>query len=239
MTGRYLIADKCIEIRSLYRDVHRYCERYRTEREPDFTVVIGESDLAFERGRGAETPDEPRENRDPYLERLAVYRKIAEKMPAYGTFLFHGSCVAVDGEGYLFTAKSGTGKSTHAGFWRKLLGERAVMVNDDKPLLHVDESGVTVYGTPWNGKHRLGENLAVPLRALCLLERAQENRIRPIPAAEAWPMLLQQSYRPLDGAAMKKTMELLGLMAAQVPIYRLGCNLDPDAARVAYEAMKG
>jgi serine kinase of HPr protein (carbohydrate metabolism regulator) len=60
-------------------------------------------------------------------------------MPYYDTFLFHGSAIAVDGVGYLFTAKSGTGKSTHARLWRELLGARAVMVNDDKPLLRVTE----------------------------------------------------------------------------------------------------
>ena len=84
---------------------------------------------------------------DDYLETLAVCRKIAERMPEYDTFLFHGSCIAVDGVGYLFTAKSGTGKSTHTRLWRELLDNRATMVNDDKPLIRIADDGLVIYGT--------------------------------------------------------------------------------------------
>ena len=108
---------------------------------------------------------------DEYLETLAVYRKIAEKMIDYDTILFHGSVIAVDGIGYLFTAKSGTGKSTHTRLWRELFGERAVMVNDDKPLIKVSENGIIVYGTPWDGKHRLSTNTFVPLKGICFMSK--------------------------------------------------------------------
>ena len=117
MTGTYKMAGKVIEVTSLYEDVHRYCADYRCEGEPDITVKITQEDIDYERERSART-DEVRERKplhapDHLLERLAVYRRIAETAPQYGIFLFHGSCVAVDGQGYLFTAASGTGKSTH------------------------------------------------------------------------------------------------------------------------------
>ena len=176
---------------------------------------------------------------DGYLEMLAVYRKIAEKMPEYDTILFHGSCVAVGGIGYLFTAKSGTGKSTHTRLWRELLGERAVMVNDDKPLIRISDSGAVIYGTPWDGKHRLSTNIAASLKALCVLERAEQNTIRQIRAGEAYPILLQQVFRPIDSTAMSKTLTLIDRLAASVSLWRLGCNIEIEAARVAYDAMKG
>ena len=160
-------------------------------------------------------------------------------MPDYGTFLFHGSCVAVDGQGYLFTAKSGTGKSTHTRLWREYLGDKAVMVNDDKPLLSVLESGVIVHGTPYNGKHKLGSNISVPLKAICILERAEENHIERITKAQAYAMLLQQVYRPQDSAQMAKTLQLIDKAAERTELYRLGCNMDISAAETAYNAMKG
>ena len=52
-------------------------------------------------------------------------------------------------------------------------------------------------------------------------------------------MLLQQVYRPADAEAMKKTLVLIDRLAAVTPLYRLGCNMDPEAAQVAYRAMKG
>ena len=173
------------------------------------------------------------------LEITAVYRKIAEQMVQYGSMVFHGSVVAVDGQGYLFTAKSGTGKSTHTRLWRELFGERAVMVNDDKPILHVADDRVTVYGTPYNGKHRLGSDISVQLKAICILQRAEENHIEPISKAEAYAMLLQQVYRPQDSKAMRDTLFYIDKMAELVSLYRLGCNMDISAAETAYNGMKG
>lgn len=243
MTGVYELGGKKIEISSLFRAVHSYCQAYRTEGEPDFSLEICPEDIAYERAKtlreaAAEGRSCP-EYRDSYLETLAVYRKIAERMPAYDTVLFHGSCVAVDGRGYLFTAPSGTGKSTHTRLWCELLGERAVMVNDDKPLLRIGNDEVSVCGTPWNGKHRLGCRMEAPLQGLCILTRADVNHMERITAQEARILLLQQIYRPADSDAMKQTMLLLERLLTSVPLYRLGCRPDLDAAKLAYETMGG
>ena len=231
ITDRYEFAGKTVEVNSLHEAVHRYCAAYRTDAPADFSVTISQEDIEYERAR-EETPG----HADAYLEELAVYRKVSEKMPYYDTILFHGSVIAVDGAAYVFTAKSGTGKSTHTALWRRLFGDRAVMVNDDKPLLHVGNV-VTAYGTPYDGKHKLSNKIAVPIKAVCILERAEENSIVKITRSEAYPMLVQQAYRPVDVVAMQKTLSLIDKMADTVGLFRLGCNMDPDAARVAYEGM--
>ena len=126
MTDTYLIAEKTIRIRSLHEAVHTYCKDYRCSvvGEADIDIIITNEDIEFERERSDRTAAaEGRVNKnwsDGYLEELAVYRKIAERMPYFDTFLFHGSAISVDGVGYLFTAGSGTGKSTHASPWREL-----------------------------------------------------------------------------------------------------------------------
>ena len=242
-TNKYLIAGKVIEITSLYERVQDYCKDYLSDGEPDFRVEITQADIETEKEKsdseyayeGKAAPNFPKE----VLEETAVYRKIAEIMPRYDSFVFHGSVVAVDGAAYLFTAKSGTGKSTHTRLWREMLGEKAVMVNDDKPLISVTESGIMVHGTPYNGKHRLGNNISVPLKAICIIERAEENTIRRISRSEAYAMLLQQVYRPADRAAFTKTLMLIDRMCGQIALYKLGANMDISAAETAYEAMKG
>ena len=247
MTGTYRIADRVVEITSVYPGVHRFCADYRDQSAGksaiDLAVETTAADVEHERicsDRSAISEGrEPGKTPDAYLESLAVYRKIAEGMVDFDTFLFHGSVVAVDGEAYLFTAKSGTGKSTHTALWRDLFGERAVMINDDKPLLRVCEDRVIVYGTPYNGKHKLGTNTSAPLRAICILERAAENTIRPVTANEAYRTLVQQTYRPRESGALAKTLSLLDRAIGLVGLYRLGCNMDIEAARVAYEGMKG
>ena len=243
MTRTYKIAGKKIRVTSIYPKVHDYCKDYLTDGEADFSVEISESDIDAEKEKadssnayeGKKPQDHPRDN----LELTAVYRKIAEIMPSYDTFVFHGSVVAVDGVSYLFTARSGTGKSTHTRLWRELLGEKAVMVNDDKPLISVTSCGIIVHGTPYNGKHRLGNNISVPLRAVCIIGRAEENTICRISKSEAYPMLLQQVYRPSDREAFAKTLTLIDRMCEMTAFYRLGANMDISAAETAYNAMKG
>lgn len=231
MTGLYRIAEKNVEIVSRFEDVHALCRDYKAEGDADLNVTIREEDVERER-LFADAPYP-----DGYLETLAVYRKIAETMPQWNVFLIHGSAVAADGIGYLFTAPSGTGKSTHARLWRELLGARAAMINDDKPLARVGAETIDVFGTPWNGKHRLGENAHVPLKAVCFLEQAPENSIVRLSAAEGFSLLLGQVYRPRDVSAMKKTLTLLDETCRRVRIYRLRCNMELDAARLSFKKM--
>lgn len=232
-----------VAVRAIFPSTRDYCRDYLCDGAPDFAIQISMADIAFEREKSAgedRMEGKPIRNfSDEYLETIAVQRKIADHLFAYDTLLFHGSVVAVDGQAYLFTAQSGTGKSTHTRLWREVLGDRAVMVNDDKPFLRMTEQGVLACGSPWNGKHGLGSNLCVPLKAVCILERGEENRIQPIHAKQALSMLLQQSNRPMDRKWLAKYLELLDRLACGVAFYRLACNMDHRAALVSYQAMSG
>jgi len=235
------IANKVFTILNIYTSTFDYCVQYITDESSDFTVPITQEDIELERVKSIR--DEQMEGvlHHEYsvecLETTAVQRKITDFLFDCDVLLFHGSAVAVDGLGYLFTAKSGTGKSTHTKFWREMFGKRAVMVNDDKPFLQMSDKGVVVYGSPWNGKHRLGSNISVPLKAMCILERSTENWIKPISSSEALQILFQQSQRPRNSVNMIKYMELIDKLACRVEFYRMGCNMNPEAALMAYEVM--
>lgn len=231
------LAGQKIGIAAESRYIRKMCADYaiRTD-QPDFIVEISPEDLENElRINKARNTTVVHKN-EGVLESLAVYRKIAEKMIDCNTLLFHGSAIAVDGQGYLFCADSGTGKSTHARLWREYLKERAVMINDDKPLVRVDDS-VRVYGTPWSGKHYLDTNTDVPLKAVCFLERGEENIIHPVSKEEALPKLLRYSYRSADPQKLIHSMDILKAMLDNVKMYSLSCNMDPQAAVIAYEYM--
>lgn len=237
------LADKVIAVSALHGYIADYCRGYISDDTPDFAVQITQSDIDYEREKSRREDIKEgipiRNFSDEYLETLAVYRKIADKMLESDTILFHGSVIAIDGIGYLFTAKSGTGKSTHTRLWRELFGERAVMVNDDKPLIKVSENGIMEYGTPWNGKHRLSTNISVPLKAVCVLERSEENHIEKVTADSVYHMLVQQVYRPQNPQKLLKTLQLIDILSENAGLYRLGCNMDISAAELAYNAMKG
>lgn len=237
------LAEIPVEVSAIYPETEAFFKDYLTAGSvPSFRVRASAEDLRFEQEQsdllcGLENRRSVRHS-GRYLETLAVCRAVSEKMIDYGILLIHGSAVAVGGEVYLFTAPSGTGKSTHAGLWRKLFGERAVMINDDKPFLKCTEEGVTVYGNPWNGKHRLGTNTSAPLKAVCVLTRDTRNHIEPVTAREALPALFAQCYRPRDPERAEKALTLIGRICDHAGLYRLGCNTEPEAARIAYEGMQ-
>lgn len=247
MINTYQIAERTVRIQSLYPEVHDLCREYRCELEENAPVDISvavtaehiEKERRFSAAEAEREGQPPVDYPDSYLETLAVCRQIADRMTEFDTVLFHGSVVAVDGIAYLFTAKSGTGKSTHTALWRKVFGDRAVMVNDDKPLLRISEEGVTVFGSPWDGKHPLSTKGEFPLRAICILTRDETNHIAPISKKEVFPVLVQQLYRPRNPVGLMQSMCLFDAMLDRVGLYQLGCNMEEEAAAVAYNGMNG
>ena len=232
------LAEICIGISVAYRQSKERCEDYLcSDGEPAFCVEITQEDLEKEEKYYKKRNGTVLSGRQWILEDSALYRKIAGNMIDYSRILIHGSALSIDGSGYLFIAPSGTGKSTHSALWRKVFGERVVMVNDDKPLVRVENGEIVIYGTPWNGKHGLGSNICVPLKGICRVYRTEENRIEKVDKDEAMARLLEQTYRSEEPYRVAKTLGMLKEMIDHVPVYALYCNMEEDAALTAYEGM--
>ena len=235
------IAGRAAAVASLFDSTRDYCRKYLTDRTPEHFLTVSREELAREqellRQEALEEGLRPRQFPDPFLERSLIQRKLAEELLGEDILLFHGSTVAVDGKAYLFTAHCGTGKSTHTRLWRQRFGDRAVMVNDDKPFLRFSDAGILACGAPWSGKHGLDSNISVPLQGICLLTRGTENRIRSMGADEALPMLKQQAFQPVSPEKMPKCRELVLRLADRVPLWHMECTRDPQAAEIAWEAM--
>ena len=170
---------------------------------------------------------------DSYYEFTALLEKILPILIDHQIIYMHGSAICVNGQGFLFTAPSGTGKSTHARLWRERYGEEIVMINDDKPLIRLINNEIFICGSPWNGKHNLGNQIAAPLRGIVRLRRGNINEIRDLSKAEAFKELYLQTYRFKKKEKMQTVMSLLARIIEQVPCYALSCNMDPEAAEVA------
>lgn len=156
----------------------------------------------------------------------------------YGGFMLHSSAVLMDGEAYLFTADSGTGKSTHTSLWQQAFGkDRVQILNDDKPALRIAKEGVYACGTPWSGKTDLNVNRVVPLRAIGFLERSPENWIERKSGGEMVAKLLRQTVKPPVKSEMEALLRYVDKVLTDVPVYKLGVNMSVDAAKMAYEAM--
>ena len=170
-------------------------------------------------------------------ESVLVHRLIVEAMLDYGVFLMHGAAIAVGNEAYLFSARSGTGKTTHIQKWLQSLMDSYV-VNGDKPMIAVRPDGVLACGTPWCGKEHFGKNAVVPLRRIVFMQRDQDNRMEVIPFRSAFPMLLEQIYRPSDVDQMRKTLNLLSGLRDRVTFYKFYFNnFRDDAFQVSYNTL--
>lgn len=238
------LADKTFAVSANFTETKLFCRNFLIE-EPnqvDFEVEVTLEEIQNYRSI-LENNGIPAFT-DKYGEVVTLQKMINEKLSFCHTVTFHCSAIAVDGEVYIFTAPSGTGKSTHARLWREMLGDRAVMVNDDKPMMHLNDDGsVTVYGTPWNGKHGLGENLALPLKSVCVISQAKENRISKVATKDSLYTIFMQTFiksslTEMEPEAMKQVLEVMGGIA-NCPIWRLECDISREAAKLSYETMSG
>lgn len=224
------IAGYVFEVEAKHENTSLYCMNYLTCDPVNFHLAITQEDIEGEKRRIGNKPEEN-------LEKVALHRKLADFLIDYNVFLFHGSALALDGNGYIFTAPSGTGKSTHSRLWAEHFGERCTIINDDKPLLKVNENQLLCYGSPWNGKHRIDSNIVVPVKAIVYLTRDSFNHIEKKRAIDLFDKLFLQTFRPDGIAKREKVFSLLAESVKLVDIYQLGCTMDPQAAVIAYEGM--
>lgn len=125
------IAEVLIAIENRYAFTERLCADYIVDTSPDdcdISVAATPEEIAAEN-------DEEGSFSPAYCESLALYRKICTRMLGFNAFLFHAAIISYAEQGFAFTAKSGTGKSTHIAQWVRALGKRVTVVNGDKPIL--------------------------------------------------------------------------------------------------------
>ncbi len=151
--------------------------------------------------------------------------------------MLHSSCVEKDGYAYLFSARSGTGKSTHTHLWlENLSGTR--IINDDKPALIFENGTWYACGTPFSGKTDESLNVKVPVRAIVFLHRSETNQVKKIAPALAVSLLIEQTINPSIRELAEKMLEYADLILRNVPVFSLGCNLDPEAAEISYNEIE-
>ena len=220
-----------------------FFQDYFTDRRPELEIEISDEDLERTLLKAEEYEGKEQVYRHlhigPYLENNAIHEKIAKGLAAYDILLLHGSALSMDGQAYIFTAASGTGKSTHARLWREAFKDRVSMINDDKPLLKLQDDRVLVYGTPWDGKHKLSTNTSAPVRAIAHLVRSQENSVRALTSAEGFQILLRHSLWPDRPEERIKVLALQKKLIERLRFYELRCNMQPEAAMISWSGMQG
>ena len=161
MIFNYKIADIVFSADISYRYTFEHMQDYRADKDeiPEFALEVTKADVEQERNMS------PHDVPLYVHEFTALYRKfIYVVMDRYDAFFFHCSAISVDNQAVMFTAKSGTGKSTHRNLWLKNFGNRVTVINDDKPIIRKVNGIFYVYGTRGRGKRTSGKIFVFPRR---------------------------------------------------------------------------
>lgn len=228
------IANMIVCIRGVYDTLQEYCKNYviGSDKAEDFAITVTPEDIQRERKKG-----EYGENSDNYIEIIITLLKLADELPDRNKLLMHGAVVAWKQSGYIFTAPSGTGKTTHVRLWEKYLGSDVEIINGDKPVLEIQEKEVIAYGTPWAGKERLQKDKRVPVKGICFLKQSKTNRIRRLDKSEALLLLLPQIYIMSVPPKAGKTLELFSKILERVPVYEFGCDISEQAVQCSFKTL--
>lgn len=161
----------------------------------------------------------------------------AKKLLNFNGIVLHCSSVVFEGKAYLFSAPSGTGKSTHTKLWLEQFCDKAYILNDDKPAIRILEDSIYAYGTPWCGSSDINTNSKAKLQGICFIKRDDNNWIKPLDSKTSTFRLLHASLINLERDDMIKEMDIIDKIINRIPIYEMGCTPTIEAAKMAYEVM--
>ena len=225
------LAGITVEIDNRHNYVLEQCKDYLcTDGTPAFRVAVSNAEvLTYQASCG-------RPMTLPEAESHLLYRRICQRMPAYGVYLLHAAVIEMEGRGYAFSARRGVGKSTHTALWQKHFPGRATVINGDKPLIRRAPDGrFWAYGTPWCGKEGKGVNRRCPLTAICFLEQGAQNRVSVTNTADAAARIMEATILPPDSDGQDRMAALVGATVRDIPAFTLSCRPDMEAVEVAYE----
>lgn len=228
----HMIADVCTDMGYKYEKMKRQTAAYRVcGGNPEIKLYLDNEFLAEKQ---KENPHLNLEDCEYIFTGSLFYTALLK----FGGFMLHSSAVIAEGKAYLFSAPSGTGKSTHTALWQKVYGKDKIRIlNDDKPAVRIMKDGIYAYGTPWSGNCDLNINERAPVGGICFLDRGENNIIEQTDGGNAVSELLNQTIRPQSAADMDLLLRYADIVLNNVPIYKMRCNMTENAAVCAYKKM--
>jgi hypothetical protein len=224
------VADIIVEFEPRYDIMKSRVNQYIYNGEKDAEITINLSEKFF-LDRQKENPHLSLSEVEALFSATYFYTEIVR----FGGLMLHASCVQYENYAYLFSANSGTGKSTHTHLWMKYL-PGARILNDDKPAIRYYNGQFYAFGTPWSGKTDESANAGAPIGGICFISRG-ENKITKISGAAAIGLFMEQTARTRDKAVMDRVMTMLNRVLSEVPVYKLSCDMSEEAVMTSYKGM--
>lgn len=161
-----------------------------------------------------------------YLNRMVIYSMIRQSV-----LTFHGVLMEYQGKGIIISAPSGTGKTTHARLWRDHKG--VLIINGDNACCYRENEQWTGFGIPWCGTSGESVNRSVPIKALVILDRGEQNQVRQLSLYEAFKECLPMLHTPTwDADVLDQALTLLDEFLDEIPVIGLKCRPDAESVDV-------
>lgn len=226
------VADLIVEINPIYDLLKSRLGPYVYDGEKEADIVIPLSEQFFI-DRHNEHPELSFEECEYLYTGSCFYTELIK----FGGVLLHASCVQYENYAYLFSANSGTGKSTHTHLWLQKF-PTAEILNDDKPAIRKIDNKYYAFGTPWSGKFDESINTKTEIAGITFLSRGETNEITRVSGSDVMFDFMNQTVRPNKKEYMVFFMEILDKILSDVPVFKMKCNISEEAVETSYNAMK-
>ena len=152
--------------------------------------------------------------------------------------MLHSSAISYNGKGILFSAPSGTGKSTQSSLWKQEFAEEVIIVNDDTPFIRNVNGTSYVYGCPWSGKTDINEQMKVPVFAVVSVKQGKENKIKELTATEGFFRIFNETKKPVESEMLDMAMDNVITFLSNVKVYELICRPEKEAVYALKESLE-
>ena len=232
-TYNYFLGGYVFRITTVHKYFSLFAKEYITDGDYQYEIVDTESVLdEFSKDYPGEDPKN--------IETLLVQKKVVDILLKNNVVNFHGSSLYLDNKdnGYIFTAPSGTGKSTHVSRLKKHYGDRLTIINDDKPFISKEDDSYYIYGSPWSGKSHISSNTKARLRTIFVIYQSKSNKIEKLASKEAIKHLIRQIHIPKGIESTNLGLDFLINMIKDIDIYYMGLNLEDDSINNSIKVME-
>ncbi len=230
---KYLIADFVTEYEPKYEKLKNLSNRFEYKGSRETEIRLSVTDEAIEKLLIKMVPDTTKSEAEEFAYSSAFNRAIIK----HNAVFIHSSALIYDGGAYLFSARSGVGKSTHTKLWQKAFGEKVQLINDDKPVVRIYNDKVIAYGTPFDGGSGIANNISAPLKAIVFIERGETNSVRIPSTTEIIQNLYISSTRFVNKENASQMLANFEKLVNITDFYILTCNADISSAYVARDAI--
>ena len=177
---------------------------------------------------------------EPYSEYALLAYKVCNHLLKSGACIFHGAAFKWHEKAFIFTAPSGTGKSTQLNNWFKLYQDEIQIMNGDKPLLKIDNNRCLVMPSPWKGKEKMGiDSLSAELGGIIILRQGNINELQKLQPYESVPQLLQRILFSVENRdQVILASKILETVITTVPVWKLINTGDMNSSILTHDEIK-